>query len=163
MTRRTLVVVRHAHAVGHSHGGDHARALSPAGRDQAAGLGLRLAAELPVVDQAAVSDAVRAVQTYEGLTRTLRVRRGWADRELYDAGPRHVLRLARAFEGEVAMVVGHEPTISGVGRLLARDEDVDLVRGGVGTATALLLDFDGAWQDLAPGMCSLRVIHEERR
>ena len=152
----TLVLVRHAQAA-YSYP-DHARPLTHAGVDQAARLGGVLSREIGSFDVAVCSDAVRAQQTFEQVRQRVHVGESWFDRSVYNAAEEDILTLARTFEGERALIVGHEPTISGAGYVLAREDDRSEVARGVPTATALILSFDGSWEDLAPSSCSLRVV-----
>ena len=152
----TLVLVRHAQAA-YSYP-DHARPLTHAGVDQAARLGGVLSREIGSFDVAVCSDAARAQQTFEQVRQRVQVGESWFDRSVYNAAEEDILTLARTFEGERALIVGHEPTISGAGYVLARENDRGEVSRGVPTATALILSFDGSWEDLAPTSCTLRVL-----
>ena len=152
----TLVLVRHAQAA-YSYP-DHARPLTHAGVDQAARLGGVLSRQIGSFDVAVCSDATRAQQTFEQVRQRVQVGESWFDRGVYNADEEDILTLARAFEGERALIVGHEPTISGAGYVLAREDDRAEVVRGVPTATALILTFDGTWEDLAPASCALRVV-----
>lgn len=152
----TLVLVRHAQAA-YSYP-DHARPLTHAGVDQAARLGGVLSRQIGSFDVAVCSDATRAQQTFEQVRQRVQVGESWFDRGVYNADEEDILTLARTFEGERALIVGHEPTISGAGYVLARDDDRGEVSRGVPTATALILTFDGTWEDLAPASCALRVV-----
>ena len=152
----TLVLVRHAQAA-YSYP-DHARPLTRAGVDQAARLGGVLSREIGSFDVAVCSDAARAQQTFEQVRQRVHVGESWFDRGVYNADEEDILTLARTFEGSNALVVGHEPTISGAGYVLACENDRGEVVRGVPTATALILTFDGTWEDLAPSNCTLRVL-----
>ena len=152
----TLVLVRHAQAA-YSYP-DHARHLTHAGVDQAARLGGVLSREIGSFDVAVCSDAARAQQTFEQVRQRVHVGESWFDRSVYNAAEEDILTLARTFEGERALIVGHEPTISGAGYVLAREDDRAEVARGVPTATALILSFDGSWEDLVPTSCTLRVL-----
>ena len=152
----TLVLVRHAQAA-YSYP-DHARPLTHAGVDQAARLGGVLSREIGAFDVAVCSDATRAQQTFAEISQRVSIRESWFDRSVYNADDEDILSLARTFEGERALIVGHEPTISGAGYVLARENDRGEVSRGVPTATALILSFDGSWEDLAPTSCTLRVL-----
>ena len=152
----TLVLVRHAQAA-YSYP-DHTRPLTHAGVDQAARLGGVLSREIGSFDVAVCSDAARAQQTFEQVRQRVQVGESWFDRGVYNAAEEDILTLARTFEGERALIVGHEPTISGAGYVLARKDDRSEVARGVPTATALILSFDGSWEDLAPSSCALRVL-----
>ena len=152
----TLVLVRHAQAA-YSYP-DHARPLTHAGIDQAARLGGVLSREIGSFDVAVCSDAARAQQTFEQVRQRVHVGENWFDRSVYSAAEDDILTLARTFEGERALIVGHEPTISGAGYVLARVDDRAEVARGVPTATALILSFDGSWEDLVPTSCTLSVL-----
>ena len=152
----TLVLIRHAQAA-YSYP-DHARPLTRAGVDQATRLGGVLSREIGSFDVAVCSDAARAQQTFEQVRQRVHVGASWFDRSVYNAAEEDILTLARPFEGERALIVGHEPTISGAGYVLACEDDRSEVARGVPTATALILTFDGTWEDLAPSNCTLRVL-----
>ena len=152
----TLVLVRHAQAA-YSYP-DHARPLTRAGVDQATRLGGVLSREIGSFDVAVCSDAARAQQTFEQVRQRVHVGESWFDRSVYNAAEEDILTLARTFEGERALIVGHEPTISGAGYVLARVDDRAEVARGVPTATALILSCDGSWEDLVPTSCTLRVL-----
>jgi len=152
----TLVLVRHAQAA-YSYP-DQERPLTHAGVDQAARLGGVLSREIGAFDVAVCSDAARAQQTFAEISQRMSIRESWFDRSVYNADEEDILTLARTFEGERALIVGHEPTISGAGYVLACEDDRSEVARGVPTATALILSFDGSWEDLAPTSCTLRVL-----
>ena len=152
----TLVLLRHAQAA-YSYP-DHARPLTHVGVDQAARLGGVLSRQIGSFDVAVCSDATRAQQTFAQISQRVLIRESWFDRGVYNADEEDILTLARTFEGERALIVGHEPTISGVGYVLAREDDRSEVARGVPTATALILTFDGTWEELAPASCALRVV-----
>ena len=80
-------------------------------------------------------------------------------RPLTEAGEEEIIELARTFTGQAGLIVGHEPVISYAGYILARQEDRGAADRGVPTATALVLTFDGTWEDLAPGTCAMRVFY----
>lgn len=152
----TLVLVRHAQAA-YSYP-DHARPLTQAGLDQAARLGGVLAREIGSFDVAVCSDARRAQQTFEQINQRVQIGDSWYDRGVYNADEEDILTLARTFEGDSALIVGHEPTISGAGYVSAREDDRGEVAQGVPTATAVILTFDGSWENLTPSSCALRVL-----
>ncbi len=84
---------------------------------------------------------------------------GWGPdeiREQLEKQQEEIIELARTFTGEAGLIVGHEPVISYAGYILARQEDRGAADRGVPTATALVLSFDGAWEDLAPETCAMR-------
>mgnify|MGYP003087886574 CR=1 FL=1 len=152
----TLVLVRHAQAA-YSYP-DHTRPLTHAGVDQAARIGGVLSSEIGGFDVAVCSDATRARQTFAQISQRVSIRESWFDRGVYNADEEDILTLAHTFEGTNALIVGHETTISGAGYVLARENDRGEVSRGVQTATALILTFDGTWENLAPSNCALRAV-----
>ena len=101
-------------------------------------------------DVAACSDATRAQQTFEQIRQRVQIRDSWFDRGVYNADEEDILTLARTFEGDRALIVGHEPTISGAGYVLARENDRSEVARGVPTANRIILTFDGTWRIWPP-------------
>lgn len=166
MTARTLVLVRHAKARGSSGSGDRDRPLTPEGTDQARRLGRRLAAELGAVDVAVTSPALRARQTLEAILESVGAGRCCIDDAVYMSGAEDLVDVARELDGSasLALMVGHEPSVSSVAAALAATrEDRDQVTLGVPTGTAMVLRFEGPWEDLAEGTCDLEVLHEPVR
>lgn len=153
----TLVLVRHAQAAYNYP--DRSRPLTGAGRDQAARLGATLASEVGSFGIAVSSDALRARETFAAILARAGADEAWHDRSIYDGGEEEIIELARSFTGEAGLIVGHEPVISYAGYILARPEDRGAADRGVPTATALVLSFDGEWEDLAPGTCAMRAVH----
>ncbi len=151
----TLVLVRHAQAA--TPYPDHLRPLTDAGRDQAERLGRTLAREIGSFDVAVSSDATRARQTFEAIAGHVGVGSAWMDRSIYDADEGDIITLARSLSGASALIVGHEPTVSLAAEILSRHEDRAAVARGVATATAMVLTFDGPWDCLGPGSCSMRL------
>ncbi|WP_022867889.1 SixA phosphatase family protein [Schaalia vaccimaxillae] len=159
MEKRTLILVRHAQAGNAA--SDFERPLTRVGAAQAAGLGRQLADVVPVVNQCAVSASTRAVQTAAALRRNLVIEETWNDLSLYLCQIDSFIETARSFTGDVAMIVGHEPTVSSAGAALVTPDLRAQIGWGVATATALILEFDGQWSDLDLEMCSLHVVHQE--
>lgn len=166
MTTHTLVLLRHASALPHATGGDRARPLGAAGRAQARALGRTLAGDLGRIEWAVCSDAVRTVETLRALAESLEVLHSRTDDALYLCDARDVLDTARAFDEDtrVALVVGHEPSISTAARLLGMPGDtLRALADGVPTATAVIARFEGLWSDLPEGGCRLEVRHQPVR
>ncbi len=124
MSRRRLVLLRHAKAEHAGSVADQLRPLAMLGRHQCSDVGQQLATAGLVPELVLVSSAVRTRQTWD------LVRAGLGDvpepelrvlDELYDAGPRDVLALLRALDERTGsvLVVGHEPTMSVTATLLA--------------------------------------------
>lgn len=160
---RILVLLRHAKAEPENGLGDHARPLAGRGRLQAKALGSDLRAAVGRLDVALVSGASRTRETYKLLAgELLGAPEATVTDELYDAGPRDVLRLLRGVAPGVrsVLVVGHEPTISTLGHLLDGEggEHAAAVRFGVPTATAVLVEVPVAWAELDRGTARIAGI-----
>ena len=106
-----------------------------------------------------LTDAQRARETFAAILARAGADEAWHDRSIYDGGEEEIIELARTFTGQAGLIVGHEPVISYAGYILARQEDRGAADRGVPTATALVLSFDGAWEDLAPETCAMRVFY----
>src|SRR5690606_32103833 len=111
-TQRRLILVRHAKAVEEEVGGDHARTLSPRGREDAAALGSWLAAEGLVPDQVFCSTAARTRETLALIGAQ------WPtvfSDKLYLATAGEILSHAAAAEdaATTVMLVGHNPGMHG--------------------------------------------------
>lgn len=148
----TLVLLRHAKAEPEGTLGDQMRPLAGKGRKQAAALGPQLAEEVTAVDLALVSTALRTTETVKLVSGGVTIHEQRSVEELYQAGPRQVLALLQEIDEAMGtvMVVGHEPTISGLAYLLhdTRDDLAQQVSLGVPTATACILDVPTAWSGL---------------
>jgi phosphohistidine phosphatase len=147
---RLLAVVRHAKAESGEEDADHDRALTARGVTDAANAGRWLASRLQDQGQTLgrvwVSSAVRARSTWEAMRPELPAPADLVvDRALYDAGAGDVLErlgedLLTADTTGVAMVVGHNPTMEHVVRILTGD-----LHGLRPSAVALVaMDGDGA-------------------
>ncbi|GAA1637225.1 SixA phosphatase family protein [Georgenia ruanii] len=148
----TLVLLRHAKAEPEGDLGDAMRPLAAKGRRQASALGPQLAEAAGAVDLALVSSALRTTETLKLVAAGLPVREQSVVDDLYQGGPRAVLGLLQdvAEAARTVLVVGHEPTISGLAYLLhdTRDDLARQVSLGVPTATACVLTVPGTWRDL---------------
>lgn len=152
---KVLALLRHAKAVKDDPGGDHARALTPAGRDAAASAGHRLAPYLVEGFLAVASDARRTRDTaqlaFPALVEALQLEPG-----AYAADPKALLGLIRELPEDApgAILVGHNPGLSALAVLLAaRGEPRDLARIGEGLATAdaVVFEMPDGWRETAPG------------
>ncbi len=151
---KTLLLLRHAKAGAGAP--DRERRLTERGRRQAAAAGRYLAREGLRPELALCSDAARARETLEGLelAADVPVR---IEPDIYDGGEGDLLALFRRAPPEVAslLAVGHNPTISEVGSLLAAEGDAALCNRlalGMPTAGLAVLKFPiPDWAALAPG------------
>ncbi|WP_210443249.1 histidine phosphatase family protein [Nocardioides sp. SYSU D00065] len=163
---RTLVVVRHARAepVAPS---DHERALAPRGRADAEEAGRWLRGQGVEPDAALVSDALRAVQTWEQLATGA----GWEcpvdySAALYAAGDDSAFDLIRETDPAVGclVVVGHNPTVASVAELVDDGEgDTEattaMLTRGFATAAVAVFAVAVPWSELEPGTGRLLAFH----
>jgi phosphohistidine phosphatase len=147
---RLLAVVRHAKAESGEEDADHDRALTARGVTEAADAGRWLASRLQDRSQTLgrvwVSSAMRARSTWDAMSRELPSPADLVvDRALYHAGASDVLErlgedLLTGGAAGAAVVVGHNPTMEHVVRILTGD-----LHGLRPSAVALIaLDGDGA-------------------
>jgi phosphohistidine phosphatase len=125
---RRLLVVRHAKA-GYPDGvSDHDRPLTERGERDAAGVGRWMATERFVPDVVLVSDATRALRTWELAAPELDAEpEVHVERRLYNADADTVLELVRQTGGDAhtVAVFGHEPGLSTLARELADPDTSD--------------------------------------
>ncbi len=143
----TLVLVRHARAA-HSYP-DHTRPLTRAGVDQASAVVL----SRQIGSFACGRVLGRGSRPDVRLDQPARVGPREAGSTAASTTPTRILTLARTFEGERALIVGHEPTISGAGYVLAREERSRQRWPGHCPPRPLILTFDGSWED-GPSSCA---------
>ncbi len=160
---KTLILVRHAKAEPENELGDHMRALSSAGRQQAQLLGALITEQSEPVTRVLVSSALRTKETYRLIATTEgQWPSGTSLDAIYEAGPRDLIDLLHECEenDHCVMVVGHEPTISSLASMLhdSRDDIAQQVRLGVPTATACILDVPVAWDEIDRNTCQLRAV-----
>jgi phosphohistidine phosphatase len=158
---RTLLVVRHAKSDWDTGAPDHERPVNDRGQREAPRLGELLAEAGLRPDLVVCSDATRAQQTWELAAEA------WSDPppvqvdgRLYDASRSEVLAVVTETPDDVSVLacVGHEPTSSALVAVLAGsadDEAAAALAGGLKTACAAVLTFDGGWRDLEPGVARL--------
>ena len=160
MTLR-LILMRHAKSDWSLSGDDHDRPLNPRGQRSAKALGdwLRDHGFLP--DAALVSSAVRTRQTFDLLGLAVQPR---LERALYLADEASLLRSLQDSDGQVLLMIGHNPGIAGfaaelLGRPPAHDRFHDYPTGAT-----LIADFDAAhWNDVQPGTgtCQAFIVPRE--
>lgn len=165
MTRRTLVILRHAKADRPATAADIDRPLTERGHADAAAAGAWLAARGYRPDLVLCSPAKRTRQTWHGVAVALAgpaVPEVRYERELYYSGPAQALALVRAVPAEAASVllIGHNPTMSLLSAALdpaaGRDSD------GLRTSGIAVHMLDGEWPDWAPGTAPVAAIQTAR-
>ncbi|WP_372593223.1 histidine phosphatase family protein [Actinotalea sp.] len=166
-----LVLLRHAKAESHGDRADELRALALAGRRQSGDVGLRLVTSGLLPERVLVSSAVRARQTWDLVRSSLGdVPDPEVDvsDELYDAGPRGVIELMATVDERIAtlLVVGHEPTMSMTGALLAdvhgSSAGLATLHTGLPTAGFAVLDVP-SWSAIGPSACRLLEVWRPER
>lgn len=162
---RRLTLLRHAQAESQAPtGADVDRALSLTGRTQAKSLGHLLITHDAIPDLVLCSAANRAVETWKLLAAGLGDNGGDDSAievrrlpELYGADPGGLLETIRSVPQAVGsvLVVGHEPVVSHVARILAgagSDETgTDRIRTGMSTAMLAFLRISAPWAGLGRG------------
>nr|WP_129582521.1 histidine phosphatase family protein [Actinomyces bouchesdurhonensis] len=100
--------------------------------------------------------------TVEGMVQASRLAQRW---EVEVAAPPTLIALSglhrtRLTAAPLAARYGLTPLVCpGIRELRSGQEDRGAADRGVPTATALVLTFDGTWEDLAPGTCAMRVFY----
>ena len=115
-----LVIVRHAEAA--SGEPDDLRPLTPAGREAARALGLRLADEGLEPDAVLTSPLLRARETAQELARPAGLEPE-PDERLAPGATAEAVRAAAEERGETVIVVGHQPDCSRIAAALAGGEE----------------------------------------
>lgn len=166
---RRIVLMRHAKSAYPSGVPDHDRPLAGKGLRNAQAAGGWFRAEGPAPDLVLCSDAVRARQTWEVVAGSLAASpRLRTEAALYDSGPGEVIELLRSVGTRPAtvVVVGHEPTMSATGLLLAGpgSDPAALSRMSVKFPTTgiAVLRLDGPWHRLEPGAAALETFDVPR-
>jgi len=145
---RRLVLMRHAKAVHHSQGSDHARGLTQSGRSDARAAGLAL--RRMDLQLALVSTSTRTRETFEALG--LDIPAMYLD-DLYFGGTHAALNAIAVTDDSVTglIVVGHAPTIPDLAaRLLhsGNPREADQVGSWFPTAAYSSFELPGPWSDL---------------
>jgi phosphohistidine phosphatase len=161
MTERTLVILRHAKAEPpERYARDIDRPLSARGHRDAAAAGDWLVSAGLSPDLVLCSPAVRTRETWQEILEVLNSEPTVVfEPILYNGGTTDALALATATQPAAACVllVGHDPTVSVLTRLLDPASTETLRTSGL-----VVHRFDGAWTDLGPGAAKLTDSHTAR-
>jgi phosphohistidine phosphatase len=157
--QRTLLLMRHAKSDYPEGVADHDRPLAPRGIREAGLAGDWLRANAPTIDAVLCSTAMRARQTLDNTRIDAPVR--YSER-LYGATPGTMIEEISETTDAVAtlLVVGHEPTMSGLALILADDDGTDTavverISAKFPTSAIAVLAVPGAWKGLEPGRAAL--------
>jgi phosphohistidine phosphatase len=162
------VVIRHAKAE-QSGPSDFERQLTDQGVVDATEAGQWLANRGVEPDQALVSSAVRAQQTWEAVNEG----GGWdlegtVEDALYEAGTESALDLVRETDEAIRtlVVVGHNPTMASLATLLDDGEGDDEAGNELAldfpTSALVVFEYDGHWADLDEASASVVAYHVGR-
>lgn len=158
--------MRHSKA-SHDAPSDIDRPLTKRGREMAEALAQELAHRVGRLDLLLVSPAARASQTAAPLAAHLAPEETRVEPAIYETGPGGVLDLINTVPetASAVAVVGHEPTISSLARLLhdADDAQAAEISFGVPTATAVVIEVSSTWAQLQIGSARIREVFTTRR
>ncbi|WP_031086156.1 SixA phosphatase family protein [Streptomyces sp. NRRL WC-3549] len=157
-TPRRIVLLRHAKAEW-SQQSDHERPLAERGRKEAPVAGRRLADSGIDFDLALCSTATRTRETWKLAVHEFpqRPRTAYEER-LYEASVGELIALFGEIPDDVrtVLVIGHNPGMHGVADVLAGRAEGDalsrMTRDGFSTAAYAVIDFQGPWKSLEPGV-----------
>jgi phosphohistidine phosphatase len=163
---RTLVLLRHAKSAYPDGVGDHGRPLASRGKREAGLAGDWLREQLPAIGMVLCSTATRTRETLLRTEIDAPVR--YVDR-LYDSTPGTVIDEIHNVDDDVSvlLVIGHEPTMSGLALGLAHPdtanaEAVKRISTKFPTSAMAILRQKGNWTDLELGSAQLADFHVPR-
>ncbi|MBJ7338009.1 histidine phosphatase family protein [Mycolicibacterium sp.] len=162
---RTLLLLRHAKSDYPDGVADHDRPLAPRGIREAALAGEWIKANVPGVDAVLCSTATRTRQTLArtGIDANIRY-----EESLYDSRPSIVVNLINGIgdDVETLLVIGHEPTMSGLASALADVESdpdlLDEVMAKYPTSAIAVLRTEVPWSRLGLHGATLTNFHVPR-
>ena len=163
---RTLVLLRHAKSAYPDGVADHDRPLASRGKREAGLAGDWLRAHLPPIDAVLCSTATRTRETLARTKIDAPVR--YVDR-LYDSTPGTVIDEINGVGDDVAvlLVVGHEPTMTGLALGLADPDTANAdaasrISAKFPTSAMAILHLNGNWADLELRSAQLADFHVPR-
>ncbi|MFF3685481.1 SixA phosphatase family protein [Streptomyces sp. NPDC002187] len=165
---RRLIVVRHAKSAWPAEVDDHDRPLAKRGRRDAPAAGRWLRGCGHVPDLVLCSTAVRARRTWELAAAALDAPPPVVhDMNLYHAGARELLdTLRRTAPGtETVLLVGHNPAVQELVLSVARtaaDDALARAREKFPTCAIAVLEWQGSWAFLGPGVARLTAFEVAR-
>jgi phosphohistidine phosphatase len=160
---RRLILLRHAKAAPQGEMADEERPLADRGRQDMPAIAAFVASRALIPDLALVSPAIRTRETWDllaaGLPSTPTHR---LEPRLYAASADRILYLVRETRAETRtlMLVGHNPGLEDLARLLSGSGETDaLIRfgGAMPTASLAAIDLSGNWAGVEPRAGRLEV------
>jgi phosphohistidine phosphatase len=164
----TLVLLRHAKSAYPSDVADFDRPLAGRGIHDAPLAGAWIRAHVAPLERVIVSSAARALQTWELADTELEFDGPVTiDPRVYEASPQTLLTVVNELPDTVqtALLVGHNPGLELLMRLLARTGDAVAVRAvdeKYPTAGIAVLTFDSTWAALREGTARLSAFAAPR-
>jgi phosphohistidine phosphatase len=150
-----LMLFRHAKAEKGSPGmRDRDRPLNPRGLEDAPRMGAYMAHHGLIPQLALVSPALRTRETWAGLASALPALPATFEDQLYESGSDAILTAIKEVEPEVSalLVVGHNPGLHNIARLLIASGDVEArerLNEGLPTSGLAVIDFAvSEWEKL---------------
>jgi len=165
-----LILLRHAKAEKAEAGmGDHERRLNARGQNDAPMIGAYMARHALIPDRVMVSTAERTRETWQRLAGALGARPQVSfDERLYNAGSEAILVLAKHIKPPVRtlLVIGHNPGLHNLARLLIASGDVEArerLNERLPTAGLAIIDFPvDDWRKVRPHHGRLKVFIDPR-
>jgi phosphohistidine phosphatase len=154
MSKRTLILLRHAKSDWSGNVDDLDRPLAKRGRRQAPDAGRWMADNVDSIDLAVVSTANRARSTWDLAAAELDARpRTRLDERVYAASDDQLLEVVRALADDVETVamVGHNPGIEDLVSLLT-GESVPMP-----TSALAVIELKGSWSSAGQSLAVLRA------
>ena len=150
---RTLLLLRHAKSDYPQGVPDRERPLSARGERDAVAAGEWLGAAYPLIDEAVVSPARRAQETWARVSRSVTSRVTHVDDRVYDDWGSRLPEICAAMNTytHTALIVGHNPGIEDFARALAAGGDpvaIARMREKYPTSGIAVVHFMGAWHEL---------------
>jgi phosphohistidine phosphatase len=166
---KTFMLRRHADAGWTEPGlGDHARTLSSQGRLEARAMARWLAARKPWPDRVLCSSAARARETAALMREAMSASpEAEVSDGLYHAGPGMIMDHLRRLPGEseLALLIGHEPGLGSLLRILVGEDGPGAGRAGTSfptAAIAVLEATDGDWRNISADLVTFSAFRAPR-
>ena len=167
MSKRTLILVRHAEAEKVVGKPDHDRELAPRGRKDAYAVGEWISRELQPgvhLDMVLCSTSERTRQTlHEVCAGGATFRETRFDERIYDGSAAGLIEVLREVPDTVrtVLVIGHAPGIPVLATVLAQDgagstDAAERLSHGFPTSGLAVLGFEGSWVTLEPDTAYLQ-------
>lgn len=167
-TLRRLVLMRHSKAEQEA-AVDHERSLAERGHVDAAAAGRWLKEQGIAPELVLCSTAARTRETWAAAVEASGLG-AITEHEprIYNASVDTLIEVVREadVDARTVVLVGHAPGVPGLAITLSEgqgeEEPQQELAEGFPTSTIAVLEFDGAWADLAPGGAVLRAVHTAR-